>query len=85
MSNQGLRDALNELIEEMQEDPWVHVANRLMDLLTAHPLRPLPTGGGDRGAAVEPCPVCDSQGACAYDAEGRALIHTDTELPEDPQ
>jgi hypothetical protein len=33
--------------------------------------------------AVEPCPVCGEQGACAYDAEGRPLIHTDTELPED--
>lgn len=32
--------------------------------------------------AVEPCPVCGVQGACAYDAEGRPLIHTDTELPE---
>lgn len=31
---------------------------------------------------VEPCPVCGEQGACAYDAEGRPLIHTDTELPE---
>lgn len=29
---------------------------------------------------VEPCPVCGEQGACAYDAEGRPLIHTDTEL-----
>lgn len=31
---------------------------------------------------VEPCPVCGEQGACSYDAEGRPLIHTDTELPE---
>lgn len=28
--------------------------------------------------AVESCPVCGKQGACAYDAEGRPLIHTDT-------
>lgn len=35
--------------------------------------------------AVEPCPICGAQGPCAYDAEGRPLIHTDTELPEDPQ
>lgn len=34
---------------------------------------------------VELCPVCGAAGACRYDAEGRALIHTDTELPEDPQ
>jgi hypothetical protein len=34
---------------------------------------------------VEPCPVCGEQGACAYDAEGRPLIHTDTELPEDEE
>lgn len=32
---------------------------------------------------VEPCPVCGAQGACSYDAEGRPLIHTDTELPKD--
>ena len=32
---------------------------------------------------VDPCPVCGSAGACSYDAEGRPLIHTDTELPED--
>lgn len=32
---------------------------------------------------VEPCPVCGSDGACAYDTEGRPLIHTDTELPEE--
>jgi len=30
----------------------------------------------DPQLAVEPCPVCGSSGACAYDAEGRALIHT---------
>lgn len=34
---------------------------------------------------VEPCPVCGEQGACSYDAEGRPLIRTDTELPEDHQ
>lgn len=34
---------------------------------------------------VEPCPVCGAQGACSYDVEGRPLIHTDTELPEDHQ
>jgi hypothetical protein len=34
---------------------------------------------------VDPCPVCGSTGACSYDAEGRPLIHTDTQLPEDPQ
>ena len=32
---------------------------------------------------IEPCPVCGAEGACAYDTEGRALIHTDTQLPED--
>lgn len=37
----------------------------------------------DWWVTVETCPVCGVQGACAYDAEGRALIHTDTELPED--
>lgn len=32
---------------------------------------------------VDPCPVCGSAGASLYDAEGRPLIHTDTQLPED--
>lgn len=27
--------------------------------------------------APVPCPVCGSSGACAYDAEGRALVHPD--------
>ncbi len=32
---------------------------------------------------VQSCPVCGAAGACGYDAEGRPLIPTDTELPED--
>lgn len=33
---------------------------------------------------VEPCPICGKRGPCSRDAEGRPLIHTDTDLPEDP-
>ncbi|HEY9411792.1 MAG TPA: hypothetical protein VIP77_19590 [Jiangellaceae bacterium] len=39
----------------------------------------------DEPPTVDPCPVCGAAGACSYDAEGRPLIHTDTQLPEDPQ
>jgi hypothetical protein len=28
---------------------------------------------------AQPCPVCGSTGACAYDAEGQALIHATAE------
>jgi hypothetical protein len=42
MTDQGLRAALNELIEEMQEDPWVLVADRLTSILAAHPAEPAP-------------------------------------------
>lgn len=42
MSDQSLRDALNELIENMQEDPWVHAANRLVELMAANPADPRP-------------------------------------------
>ena len=35
--------------------------------------------------AVEPCPVCGATGACWSDADGRPLIHTDTQLPEDSE
>lgn len=28
---------------------------------------------------VEPCPLCGAAGACAYDAEGRPMIHTDAD------
>jgi len=34
--------------------------------------------GPDGDAAVlaaEPCPECEAEGACAWDAEGRPLIH----------
>lgn len=30
---------------------------------------------------IEECPVCGAKGPCAFDAEGRPLIHTDAELP----
>lgn len=30
-------------------------------------------------AQTDPCPECGERGACAYDAEGRALIHTTKE------
>ena len=30
---------------------------------------------------TETCPVCGAEGACALDAGGRPLIHTDAELP----
>lgn len=39
----------------------------------------LPTG--DLG----PCPECGEYGACAYDAEGRALVHIVPDEPETPQ
>jgi len=34
----------------------------------------------DESLNMEPCPLCDSEGACGYDADGRPLIHA---LPED--
>jgi hypothetical protein len=42
-----------------------------------------PDCADDEPVTVEPCPVCGAEGACTYDVEGRPLIHTDTELPED--
>lgn len=30
-----------------------------------------------------PCPECGEHGACAYDAEGRALVHTTTNGDEE--
>ena len=42
-----------------------------------------PDCADDEPLTVEPCPVCGSLTACSYDAEGRPLIHTDAELPED--
>lgn len=32
---------------------------------------------------ANPCPECGQWGACAYDAEGRAMIHVTTEEPDD--
>lgn len=54
------------------------LANLLSRPITLGPLTLAPL-------TVEPCPICGAQGACSYDAEGRPLIHTDTELPEDLQ
>ena len=48
-------------------------------------LAPAETYVEDEPPTVDPCPVCGSLGACSNDAEGRPLIHTDTQLPEDPQ
>jgi hypothetical protein len=51
----------------------------------------LPAGWDDSPSAIDledmaqlshlgsPCPECGQAGACAYDAEGRALIHVTTE------
>jgi len=61
-----LRDAMPD------DDFWNHVLGQV-ELDDAEPpvdLVPLD---------VEPCPVCGEQGACAYDAEGRPLIHTDAD------
>lgn len=32
----------------------------------------------------EPCPTCGADGACGYDAEGRALIHATAEPDREP-
>lgn len=41
------------------------------------PMPELPEDGPelDVSVSVDPCPECGSTSACAYDAEGRPLIH----------
>ena len=31
---------------------------------------------------TERCPICGAEGACAFDADGRPLVHTDANLPQ---
>ena len=67
-----LRDAMTEV------EFWRHVA----DNLTGHWEPPYdPDNGPDLDVAISPvpCETCGAHGACAYDAEGRPLIHADTE------
>lgn len=73
-SEADVRDGLNEA------EFWYHVGQSLgavidVDLSDAADQRDLDA----LALAPVPCPVCGSTGACAYDAEGRALIHPDND------
>lgn len=53
---------------------WDHVLER-------HPGHEFDTDGPDLDVQVSrgPCPECGEPGACAWDSEGRALIHATDE------
>lgn len=57
------------------EEFWVDVAAEMQPVGEAEP----DEDSGDFIFADVPCPICDAPGACAYDAEGRPLIHTTPE------
>lgn len=54
---------------------WEHVAANL----SGGPRWDMDDEGPDLDVAVstKPCAECGASGACAYDSEGRALIHAD--------
>ena len=62
-----LRDGMSD------EDFWAHVADNLAGPVDdiGHPDYDEPTTSID----ATPCPECGEVGPCAYDSEGRALIH----------
>lgn len=68
-----LRDAMSD------EDFWAHVYSRVGPRLED----PWDEGPGDpltiENGVTNPCPECGGYGACAYDAEGRPMIHARTE------
>jgi hypothetical protein len=66
------RDAMSEV------DFWDHVLVNLTDAEYSPPEPPDP----DEVAPPSPCPLCGEVGACAYDTEGRALIHATDESEE---
>lgn len=85
MTDRPFRDLCPEadMRDAMSDDEfWEHVANNLSPPEFDPPLW---DDGPDLDVSVatEPCPTCGSGGACAYDAEGRPLIHARTE-EDDP-
>lgn len=65
-----------DLRDSMTDDEfWEHVYSR--EAWTAND--PWDDGPGDpliiENGVTNPCPECGSLGACAYDAEGRPMIH----------
>ena len=65
-----MRDAMTD------DEFWAHVAQNL-----AGPTWDMDDEGLDIDVQVAavPCAECGEVGACAYDSEGRALIHATTE------
>lgn len=58
-----------------EEEFWEDVLHQLYPDQAYYPddERPDPVAAG---LIDTPCTVCGERGACAYDSEGRALIHT---------
>lgn len=65
-----LRDAMTDA------EFWEHVADNLSG---GRHFDPFDEDAPDLDVAIsaKPCAECGEVGACAYDAEGRALIHAD--------
>jgi len=71
-----MRDAMTD------DEFWAHVAENLAGPLfieAADLMDDEPPSSIDAG----PCPECGEVGACAYDSEGRALIHVTPDEDED--
>jgi hypothetical protein len=74
------RDSLTD------DEFWAYVATRLNGADPFQDLDPIEEAEARADAeqvddglgGVGPCPVCNAAGACAWDTEGRALIHVVT-------
>ena len=73
-----MRDAMTDT------EFWEHVANNLSGGQSYDPFDADADGPDlDVAVALDPCAECGEVGACAYDSEGRPLIHAVRDEPDD--